>query len=624
MFDDIDRLQFLLIAAGIICLYLLIQHIRPKTWISVATNGNKLSSFAYMGYEKENEAPEMRLTHDGLNKPVARLLNEGEEDRPEVWLLNGDIDDDSNTEYKLRGYIDNKGIIYKQTLRGGKAKAIGYTARPSKPNVPTVRGERTWRSLWLDCKLDAFLGEPGTGEEEDPFKKRVAEARLSGICFRDTHCISTEAKSCAGALFYKLYGPKKERSSIYKDPAYGWNDTALLSSIVYCVLFLILYFFYTCLLHRTLLGEDWQGVIILTGCYFGLWTIIRQIKINAIENGKSFQPQLDMLNKSIGVGKIDYLISALIALCIYFSFNYYDFDFLPLALAISFGISKNKLSKGAKKPWTIITNYDEERIEEDEDETSKEFSLLNAPKGNVSKTFNWDLDAHLGKNIQGNLTLLFDLDELTIEREENPYFMQQKGRNKYDSINSMIKKMLTNATMMERTRYIASYIDNESRITHLDEMEKLQFALDFVQEPNIAFVQSKDSKSIQYAVDYVRYPDETLYDQEGDSNSKAFLAAMLLHNMGYNVLFLSSEKYQHAAIGIEIDSNGWLSRYFSPEEISKRTTLEHNHRLYIFCETTNNGFQLGNIIEDMRIEDFETKVELLADSDEDEDLEELL
>lgn len=621
MFDNIDKLQFLLIAAGIILLYLLIQHIRPKTWISIAAGGNKLTSFAYMGYEKENEASEMRLTHDGLNKAVARLINDGEEDRPEVWLLNGDIDDDSNTEYKLRGFIDSNGIIYKQNIKGEKPKAIGYTARPSKPQVPTVRGERTWKSLWLDSELDAFLCAPNS--EEDPFKKRVAEARLSGICFRDTHCVSTEAKSCAAALFYKIYGPKKERSSIYKDPAYGWNDTALLASIVYSILFLILYFVYTCLLNRSLLGEDWQGVALLIGCYFGLWTLIRQFKINAIENGKSFQPQLDMLNKSVGLGKTDYIITSLAALCIYFAFNYYDYDFLPLVFAISYGLGKNKLCKGTSKPWTIITNYDDDEKEEDEDIRKKEFSLLSAPTGNVSKTFNWNLDARLGKNIQGNITILFNLDDLNIEREENPYFMQKKGKSKYDSINAMLKKMLGNPNMMERTRYIASYIDNESRISHLDEMEKLQFTLDFVQEPNIAFVQSKDSKSIQYAVDYMRYPDETLYDQEGDSNCKALLATMLLHSMDYNVLFLSSEKYQHSAIGIGIESNGWLSRYFSNEEILKRTTLEFNHRLYIFCETTNNGYQIGNIIEDMRIEDFETKVELLAYTDEEDDFEEI-
>lgn len=618
MFDDIDKLQFLLVAAGILLFYLLLQHIRPKTWISVKSEGNNLSPIAYMGYEKENEAAEMRLTHDGLNKIVARLLNEKEEDQPEVWLIDGENDEEIN-KFRLRGFIDEKGIIYKQRTKGEQPKAIGYTARPSAPNTPTVRGERTWESLWLDSKLDAFLGAPNT--EDDPFKKRVAEARLSGICFRNTHCVSTEAKSCAAALFYKIYGPKKERHSIYKDPTYGWNDTALLTSIVYSILFLLLYFVYTCLLNRPLLGEDLQAVGILAGCYFGLWTIIRQIKINAIESGNSFQPQLDMLNKGIGLGKMDHAITALGGLCLYFSFNYYDYDFIPLIMAIVFGVNKNKLIKNNQKPWTIITNYDEEKRTDDEDEKEKEFSLLNAPIGNVSKNYNWNLDIRMGKPVQGNLTIQFNLDDLNVEREENPYFMQRKEKNKYDCICAMFKKMVDNPKMMERTRYIAYYIQNESQIVHLDEMEKLQFVLDFVQEPNIAFVLSKDSKSIQYAVDYIRYPDETLYDKEGDSNSKALLAAMLLYAMGYNVLFLSSEKYQHSAVGIEIAPDSWLSHYYSEEETKKKTTIEFNHRLYIFCETTNNGFQIGNIIEDMRIEDFETKIEIDAYIQENEEFE---
>ena len=196
--------------------------------------------------------------------------------------------------------------------------------------------------------------------------------------------------------------------------------------------------------------------------------------------------------------------------------------------------------------------------------------------------------------------------------------MQRKNKNKQDSINYMIKKMLGNKEMMERSFYIASYIKHESRIAHLDEMETLQFALDFVQEPNIAFVQSKDSKSIQFAVDYMRYPDETLYDQEGDSGCKSLLAAMLLHNMGYNVLLLSSEKYQHSAIGIEFSQNSWIGRFYSKEDIQGNlSSIEFNHRTYLYCETTNDGFQIGHIIPDMRIDDFETKVELLVSAEED-------
>lgn len=617
MFDDIDKIQFLLIAAGVIFAFWARKCFRPKTWISIAKNGNALTPVAYMDYERPGDAPEMHLTHDGINKPVARILNEGEKERPEVWMFDGELDDDSQNEYRLRGFIDEKGIIYKQNTRGQEPKAIGYTARPSSPNNPTIRGERYWTSFWLDSELLAFSGAPNPNDE-DPFRRRVAEAHLSGVCIRDKRCVSTEAKACTAALFYRLYGPKEEQSTIYKDPAYGWRDTALFTSIVYSILFLLLYFVYACIFNKPLLGNDWQAVIILSACYFGLWAIIRQIKINGIENGESFQPQLDLLNKSIGHRKTDYIITGLAALCTYFAFNYYDFDFLPLIFAISFGISRNKMNKSSLKPWTIIANYDEEHNDIDEDNEPKEFTQLTPPSGNVSKTFSWHLDKHLNKNITGNITLGFNLDDLNIEREENPHFMQRKNKNKQDSINYMIKKMLGNKEMMERSFYIASYIKHESRIAHLDEMETLQFALDFVQEPNIAFVQSKDSKSIQFAVDYMRYPDETLYDQEGDSGCKSLLAAMLLHNMGYNVLLLSSEKYQHSAIGIEFSQNSWIGRYYSKEDIQGNlSAIEFNHRTYLYCETTNDGFQIGHIIPDMRIDDFETKVELLVSAEED-------
>ena len=175
----------------------------------------------------------------------------------------------------------------------------------------------------------------------------------------------------------------------------------------------------------------------------------------------------------------------------------------------------------------------------------------------------------------------------------------------------MIKKMLTNATMMERTRYIASYIHNECIHAQLDEIDRLQFALDFAQEPNIDFILDRDSKSIQFTPEYVRYPDETLYDQEGDSDCKAMLAAMILYYMGYNVLYLSSDKKQHSAIGVELKAHPWLSGYLKENVPLKDVSVEVNHRLYIYCETTGDGYRVGDLVDDMRIDDFETRVEFL-------------
>jgi hypothetical protein len=80
--------------------------------------------------------------------------------------------------------------------------------------------------------------------------------------------------------------------------------------------------------------------------------------------------------------------------------------------------------------------------------------------------------------------------------------------------------------------------------------------------------------------------------------------------MGYNVLYILSDKLVHAAICIEYDSH-WGARIGNPSTL-RNATIEINGRWYIYCETTSDGFRIGNIGKKESVKDFETILELRA------------
>ena len=195
-------------------------------------------------------------------------------------------------------------------------------------------------------------------------------------------------------------------------------------------------------------------------------------------------------------------------------------------------------------------------------------------------------------------------------RQCNPFFAQRKDKSDKDYVLDMFSFLKKHRSFMARVRYIAKYINEAINKTSLTPLDKIQFTLDFVQEPNIRFVSNKDCKSVNNYEDYIRYPDETLYDKEGDCNCKSLLAAMLFHVMGFNVMYLASRKYKHSAIGIEISEK---DKDLYGKKIDKMLVREDG-KCYIYCETTGDRFRVGKTIDGMSVGDFEEKMLLNTES----------
>lgn len=699
---------------AIVLLYYLKNLFKQKVEIRKRSrSGLPLLYVGNLEMDNDGSAGEVRLPGSGSLPSIGRVIVDKQAGREcgFVETVATDVLDETVTpRYKQAGYIcfngdniiDQYGYVYRQE-RGSKNRVmIGYCARPSEPNKPTIYGERNWRSLWLRCTLNFYLGKPDvevlevdepevedtpavvpavvddvpvdksddllvdatediddllvdatedepaddakddaqaedepadeakddTQAEDAPVEKTIAHAdkkkpskkgkkpekeamaSASFVGFHSSYAdyLPAEARACA---FAALSGDLRQGqySEFYKAQPYGWNDTALLSSLIYSGLFLMLYFGYK-LIGLSLISDGLEDIFvlpILMGMYYLIWMLVRMIKIDCIESSNSFQKTLDLLNKNLGLRGFNIAVLVLSPLAFYFSALTGNLDLIPLVWAILNGVSINMMLKGASTPWTISTSYNEKDSDRDANEE------VENPTGDIACTYEWDLDAtYSTQQLHGNLTLYFTAQDIADMRQCNPFFAQRKDKSDKDYILDMFSFLKEHRSFMARVRYIAKYIDESITQSSLTPMDKIQFTLDFVQEPNIRFVNNKDCKNVNNYEDYIRYPDETLYDKEGDCNSKSLLAAMLFYVMGHNVMYLSSRKYNHAAIGIEVNAKDIEAQWYG-SNINDMTVRE-NGKYYIFCETTGDRFRIGKPIDGMSVSDFEEKMLLTVDS----------
>lgn len=443
------------------------------------------------------------------------------------------------------------------------------------------------------------------GKKEKKDKKRavpkripVAIASYTGIHSSSKDAMPPEARAAAFGVFYDLYN-KNDYREHYNSPAYGWKDTALPAAFIYAAIYVVWYIIQVKILGLRFIGYKFWIDVPLYLAYYAVWVIVRAIKIECIERSDTIQPRIDLFNKMLSQRGYDMLILGCCIVTMLF-FRYYRFDFFPLAMAVSSAVGINMALKPNSRPWKIINPYapDEEEIEE----------IAENPTGDIERQYEWALETDPDK--KGRVELYFDSQYIRDLRFANPFFNQRNDKPLPTMIKEMFAYVDSHAGVSARSRFVAKRIKEIAAKNSIDtENDSLQFLLDFVQEPNIRYVLNRESDAILKFEDYIRFPDEVLYDKEGDSNSKAFLAAVLAHYSGYNVVFLYSRMQKYGAIGIEVKRH-WIQNGsifgLKPED----STFEYNGNTYIFCETSSDGFRIGGSLDGMRPSDFETKVEI--------------
>lgn len=128
---------------------------------------------------------------------------------------------------------------------------------------------------------------------------------------------------------------------------------------------------------------------------------------------------------------------------------------------------------------------------------------------------------------------------------------------------------------------LASALSAEGVKLGFTDNQMVELAVLFVQ--TIPYSYDIDSTGCK---EYPRYPIETLVDGTGDCEDHAILLAELLRSMNYDAILL--EYPTHMAVGVADTGNMYGTSY------------THNGKKYYYVETTNTGWKVGNIPEDMK------------------------
>ena len=666
----------LALSAVLTLIHMILRQLRSRVVIRKVVSGVPSWDIATIKH-RDGQVAEAYLPKGG-DRIVGRVSIEKEGDKAVVQLLQSSVDD-TNPVFRRCGFICEDGFIYSQPKKEGLASKVGYLACPSKPDNPSLKGERTWRTLWLHSYLNVYQlnsdysfedeevledlvdMEPavdpipavsGVVEEEGPetpvadaiedvaavageqvnalvdqIESRVSEvveakpeedelppvkknvSKLSDKATLIAQCdtqgrmlppmgaITTESRAGAYALF-AIQEPQQQFDEYYSEAKDGWRDTALLAALVYTVLYVLYYLVNTSILQRPLVGYFGWAIPVLYGFYYVIWALLRSIKIERKESGHSFQPQLDLLNKFVGQRGVDIWViligSTAMALTPYF----FHMDFIPMLMALVTGFTINKTIRSNGEPWKIYKSYSE--MEEDSEIEYGELDTNQPPSGDITCNYDWDLD-YEGLPLHGNLSIRFDADQIREERQNNPFFSQNPIKPT-DIVRQQFEMLCRRRDYMERMRYLSKYIMETASRADLAEHVKLQFALDFIQEPNIRFVRDKDSERIQFALQYMRMPDETLFDKEGDYDCKAFFATMLFHSMGYDVIFLYSTKHDHYAVAVE-ERYHWTDVIW--QEVQGKYVIPYEGKNYVLCETGADRFKVGEMLAGIEVKDFD-------------------
>ena len=113
-----------------------------------------------------------------------------------------------------------------------------------------------------------------------------------------------------------------------------------------------------------------------------------------------------------------------------------------------------------------------------------------------------------------------------------------------------------------------------------DEIETINFILAFVQQ-NIEYVDDSVSTNVS---EYWKFPVETLIEGTGDCEDSSILFQSIIKNIGYDLVMI---------FYIIDDETGHLSTGVNINEPLEGYSVNYQKMDFFYCETTSNGYQLG-------------------------------
>jgi len=196
------------------------------------------------------------------------------------------------------------------------------------------------------------------------------------------------------------------------------------------------------------------------------------------------------------------------------------------------------------------------------------------PEGIEVRKYEWYVEG-----TPQDLEVFILLERLQSFRNKNPY--RREPPPKEVEFHVFVTEGLTGEVYQA-----AEHFQQETRRRTWTPFHEICNVLAFVQHIPYSF----DEESMGQE-DYFRYPIETLYDVTGDCEDTSILAASLLKVLGYEVVMLlippRQEESGHVAVGVAA-TEGF------PLELRSRLASQR----YLYCETTAEGWQVGEVPED--------------------------
>ncbi|WP_455961968.1 transglutaminase-like domain-containing protein [Bacteroides bouchesdurhonensis] len=555
--NGIIGLVYITVSIGIVVYFFkkLIGLLLPKSKIYIYDDEGRKQ---YWGYVKYNRAQKKYRIFGQTGNILSKCMGEIQvKDDGMAWVRcwkRGYSPDE--LPYEL-GYINLEGRVFTSDHQ-----SVGHVGQTS--DTPETNGVTKWYEFFLIRHAEVFL-------QSSPVHLLFAHCMETGRFKRRK--INQHTLLARAAAFISLYRcndllkPGVEESTVR---IYAWGDTALLASVVFMGIYGLIYLMSPGYVMFPFIGERLSFLVAMLLLYLLTWAVMREIKIELSLDEKPIGWWLALLNANIGLSRLNWLIQVFAMGGLILSVFAFGGDFAPLMLALLIGIIVNERTY-YHRVWDVQTRFaylPDTTIIPPEDE------------GEIVRQYEWELDSNCDCQLRTTLKLRFKEADIAQLRSQNPF---RQGNDFYNHLEHMFKEEIDRHHLAIINQHIAS-LSNEYRLTML---ESIQFILDFVQEPNIRYAYDDESTSF---TEYVRYPDETLFDKMGDCDCKAMLAAALFHDAGLRVLYITSDT--HAAVAVECRPE-WFGNWNNPG-LSDGLLL-YQGRYYYFCETTGDRFRVGDI-----------------------------
>ena len=533
--------------------------------------------------------------HDN-NQPVANNFQGSshvENGLAQILLRDDPSATDLTAAVHKEGWVDLAGNIY-----GVSGLRLGYIT--DEKGKPGISGSGRWYELWLRkhsyvYSCPALASEGGSGElAQDRLLGKVIETGRIGKAKPNAYTVT--ARAAGFLLLYKDRQPKPSSEDSMREKT-TWNDTALPSTLLFTIIYGLFFLTGTGKMSFPALGEQIGFIAAMLLVFAIIWTILRQIKIEASLEGKSFDNFLMLINRNTGVGGMNNWIILTAAASLLVSIFIYGSDFIPLQAAILFGVWMNR-KYITREPWKLEDNEGGDAElpewtdgEDDSDDSDGEEDGDGDGDGDddssekevVERHYEWELDP-LFRQLDGELTLKFNPSKIAALRNANPFRLNPNRRHITNAA-----ELLDSCKDNAKVHRILQYISDVAKKNGLSELERMQFILDFVQSPNIPYEYDEKCDEIGNPRDYARYPDETLYDRRGDCDCKAVLASILFREAGYKTAYVTTPTHAATAVAFKNQSASDLVT------MAEKSLLTKDGYMYFFCETTGDRFRIGDL-----------------------------